>query len=637
MSLTLKSIFYSLVCLFFSHSLLYAQNYGAKFEVNSEIGCDQFTVVATDLSGAEDKIAVNYDWGDGSPLDTAVAHTYDQPGIYTIIQTVANADPRQDTVVVEVIDHYPPEFLLLNCKGMSASVIVRDTLYEAYEIQWGDGNSDIVLANALNSHAYNAFNNFDVTVKGLINGSQSATDSSNFNCSSNTKRLNMIVDMAAAAITQIQVVDTDVGNGKLSIDYALAPDNNYLIEIREQNQASFIIIDTINQITNPTNYILENLNTRDNYYCISITSFDPCDGQTLQSNIGCSVHLQTNALSQQNELLWQTSSTDFLNYAIYKDGTQLANVPTQNNQRYIDDQVACGVTYQYAVSMHENNGFLSISDTSFVTAISTEAPDPIINITATVEGENILVSWEEPINFLAVGYIISRSIDGDSFEVLDTLDQTSFVDEGLFTHSTSYTYKIAYYDGCGNLSSESVLASQILLVEEYERALSWSDYEGWENGVRAYLLEKYDENGQLIETLDLGQSTGYTEDQQNNPFQYVLYKIIAIPRDVFLEAAESNILEVIYPSRVVFPNAFSPNGDGINDMFTFKSRYITSTTMKIYNRWGELVFQTSDADQGWDGTVNGKAAPLGTYIHYTQLTDDMGITFIKSGEIVLIR
>jgi hypothetical protein len=373
------------------------------------------------------------------------------------------------------------------------------------------------LANALNSHAYNAFNNFDVTVKGLINGSQSATDSSNFNCSSNTKRLNMIVDMAAAAITQIQVVDTDVGNGKLSIDYALAPDNNYLIEIREQNQASFIIIDTINQITNPTNYILENLNTRDNYYCISITSFDPCDGQTLQSNIGCSVHLQTNALSQQNELLWQTSSTDFLNYAIYKDGTQLANVPTQNNQRYIDDQVACGVTYQYAVSMHENNGFLSISDTSFVTAISTEAPDPIINITATVEGENILVSWEEPINFLAVGYIISRSIDGDSFEVLDTLDQTSFVDEGLFTHSTSYTYKIAYYDGCGNLSSESVLASQILLVEEYERALSWSDYEGWENGVRAYLLEKYDENGQLIETLDLGQSTGYTEDQQNNP------------------------------------------------------------------------------------------------------------------------
>jgi hypothetical protein len=391
LSLTFKNILYSIICLCFS-SALHAQNYGAEFEVNSEIGCDQFTVVVTDLSGAPDTVAINYDWGDGSPLDSAVSHTYDQPGIYTIIQTVANADPRQDTVVVEVIDHYPPEFLLLSCKGMSASLIVKDTLYEAYEIQWGDGNSDIVLANVLNSHAYAVFNNYDVTVKGLINGSQSAADSSNVNCSSNTKRLNMIVDLAAATINQIQVVDTDNTNGQISIDYALAPDNNYLIEIRNQNQATFTIIDTINQITNPTNYILDGLNTRENYYCISITSFDPCDGQTLQSNIGCSVHLQTNALNQQNELVWQTSSTDFLNYAIYKDGAQFANVNSQNNQQFFDNQVACGIVYNYQVSMRENNGLMSISDTSIVTAISTEVPDPIVNITATVEGQNILIS-----------------------------------------------------------------------------------------------------------------------------------------------------------------------------------------------------------------------------------------------------
>jgi len=59
--------------------------------------------------------------------------------------------------------------------------------------------------------------------------------------------------------------------------------------------------------------------------------------------------------------------------------------------------------------------------------------------------------------------------------------------------------------------------------------------------------------------------------------------------------------------------------------------------MKIYNRWGELVYQTSDVDQGWNGTVNGKQAPLGTYIYYAELVDDMGINFVKSGEIILIR
>ena len=88
---------------------------------------------------------------------------------------------------------------------------------------------------------------------------------------------------------------------------------------------------------------------------------------------------------------------------------------------------------------------------------------------------------------------------------------------------------------------------------------------------------------------------------------------------------------------MAFPNAFSPDGDGMNDIFNFESRYITAVNMKIYNRWGELVYQTSEIDKGWDGTINGKPAPLGTYIHHTELTDDMGITFVKTGEIVLIR
>ena len=100
---------------------------------------------------------------------------------------------------------------------------------------------------------------------------------------------------------------------------------------------------------------------------------------------------------------------------------------------------------------------------------------------------------------------------------------------------------------------------------------------------------------------------------------------------------ESNLLEVIYRSKVAFPNAFSPDGDGLNDIFNFESRYIMAVNMKIYNRWGELVYQTTNVDQGWDGTVNGKQAPMGAYIHHTELTDDMGITFVKSGEIILIR
>ncbi len=632
-----KHIFYAVFCNLFSFSILLGQDYGAEFEVNSEIGCDQFTVVVTDLSGAPDTVAINYDWGDGSPLDSATSHTYSRPGNYMIIQTVANADPRQDTAFIEVIEHYPPEFLLLSCKGMSASVIVEDTLYEAYEVEWGDGSSDVILANAHTIHNYAVFNNYDVTVKGLINPSQAGDDLPNLNCSSTTKRLNMINDISAATINEIRVLDTDNTNGTVSIEYTLVPGNNYLIEIKDQNQLSFQIIDTINQVTNPTSYILENLNTEDNYYCINITAFDPCDGETRPSNTGCSINIETAALNQQNQISWQTLSTDFQNYQVIKDGTQVATIGNQGTTEYNDQDVSCGILYEYQVQLQEINGLISVSDTSNAIAISTDIPDPIQNVTASIDGQNISISWEEPSAFLAVGYIIYRSSNGGPFVVLDTLSETSYTDEDLFTQSNEYTYKIIYFDACDNISAESILAVPVLLTKVYDNTITWSAYQGWENNVREYILEKYDENGQLIETINLGQSTSFIEDEEFNPYQYILYRISANPNDASLGVAYSNYLEVIYPSKVAFPNAFSPNGDGLNDIFTFESRYITSATIKIYNRWGELVYQTTDFDKGWDGTVNGKAAPLGTYIHHTELTDDMGITFVKSGEIVLIR
>lgn len=610
---------------------------GAKFDVNSEIGCNPFTVVVTDLSGAPDSVAVNYDWGDGSDLDSTEFHTYSQPGIYTIIQTVANADPRQDTVIVEVINQYPPEFLLFNCKGSFGSVMVQDTLYEAFEINWGDGNTEIAPAYSLISHDYGLISSFDVTLKGLINGGQSAVDSSNLNCSSTTKTLNMIIDIQPATINQIQVLSTDISSGSISVDYNLPPDNNYLIEIKNQAQATYTIIDTINQVLNPNNYIIQNLNTDENYYCISITAFDPCDGDMRQSNIGCSINLQSTPQNQQNLVDWNTNSSDFFIYSLYKDGSLLTNINIQGQNQYIDNQVTCGIDYQYQMTMSENNGFLSISDTSTVTAISTDVPEAIDNISATVIGQDILLNWEEPTNYLVVGYIISRSLDGINYQAIDTIATTTYTDPELFTQSTQYYYKMVYYDACGNLSEESIVSSPVLLISEYDKTITWSDYQGWVNGINEYILEKYDENGQLLESVPLGSSTSFMEDPYTNPFQFILYKIVAISNESSNGNVESNILEVIYRSKVAFPNAFSPDGDGLNDIFNFESRYISAVRMKIYTRWGELVFQTNEVDRGWDGTINGRPAPLGTYIHHTELTDEMGITFVKSGEIILIR
>jgi gliding motility-associated-like protein len=85
------------------------------------------------------------------------------------------------------------------------------------------------------------------------------------------------------------------------------------------------------------------------------------------------------------------------------------------------------------------------------------------------------------------------------------------------------------------------------------------------------------------------------------------------------------------------PNAFTPNGDGINDKVFVRGFGISKLTWRIYNRWGELVFETNDRTQGWDGTFKGARQPKEVY-HYTlsvQYSDNT--RHEKKGDITLLR
>jgi len=75
------------------------------------------------------------------------------------------------------------------------------------------------------------------------------------------------------------------------------------------------------------------------------------------------------------------------------------------------------------------------------------------------------------------------------------------------------------------------------------------------------------------------------------------------------------------PPGVYVPDAFSPNGDGLNDMFFAKGIDVTSFDMKIFNRWGELFFESTDINKGWDGTLNGKPVPNDVYVWVMDYTN----------------
>ncbi len=86
------------------------------------------------------------------------------------------------------------------------------------------------------------------------------------------------------------------------------------------------------------------------------------------------------------------------------------------------------------------------------------------------------------------------------------------------------------------------------------------------------------------------------------------------------------------------PNAFSPNGDGVNDIFRVSplNKNIL-VRLTIYNRWGQAVFQTSNPNQGWNGTYKLGRADAGTYIYYLEMTGLSGHPFTEKGTVTLLR
>jgi len=94
----------------------------------------------------------------------------------------------------------------------------------------------------------------------------------------------------------------------------------------------------------------------------------------------------------------------------------------------------------------------------------------------------------------------------------------------------------------------------------------------------------------------------------------------------------------IEPHRhAFFPNAFSPNGDGNNDLFEIYGEDIKEISLKIFNRWGEKVFETSNSLSGWDGTYKGVPQNIGVYTYEAVVTFLDNSRQIKNGTVTLLK
>ncbi len=104
-------------------------------------------------------------------------------------------------------------------------------------------------------------------------------------------------------------------------------------------------------------------------------------------------------------------------------------------------------------------------------------------------------------------------------------------------------------------------------------------------------------------------------------------------------ATDSITIRISEETILDLPNAFSPgSGTSVNDELKIIKRGLaTLNFFRIYNRWGQLVFETKDIDQGWNGRFKGTVQPMGAYVYVIDATTSTGKRFYKQGNVTLIR
>ena len=121
------------------------------------------------------------------------------------------------------------------------------------------------------------------------------------------------------------------------------------------------------------------------------------------------------------------------------------------------------------------------------------------------------------------------------------------------------------------------------------------------------------------------------------PLETTEYRVEVIDSNYCI-AYDTVVVAVNKNSPMFVPNAFTPNGDGVNDRFQVANiAFNKLVEMRVFNRWGQQVCNTTDNRQGWDGTLNGTPQEAGVYQYLIRVALADGNIRVFKGDVTLIR
>lgn len=346
----------------------------------------------------------------------------------------------------------------------------------------------------------------------------------------------------------------------------------------------------------------------------------------------------------QTQLSWSPASTSEARYRLWAETPADVFVVAQDlaDTTFLFD--ACSFEGQFYVEVVTGQTACNSRSNASERIVHENAPptpSPLCQV--SWQGQAVAFSWVATTTEDFQAYRLYRLQPRQAEALLaeiDRLPQTTYVDSSP-VDAPGTCYVLEVWDACNQVVRSEPHCPVTLSLEEgeFEVGLAWSAYEGW-SAVAGYELWEVSDSLQprLLGSFGRDERGFLDQEVRENQGSYC-YRVKAQGTGPGCEGESwSNLACATFRPSIFLPNAFTPNGDGINDEFRIQGLFVRTYHLQVFDRWGQLVFESRDPGIHWDGqNTRGQSVPEGVYLYRLRLEGFEGDRFERGGSITLIR
>lgn len=637
-------------------SLTDAKEFQIVFDENTVSGTTSCISYAVQIDGVP--VGSSFNKGDVFELKSITS-----PGVKRLTYDAScNGTGRTGIPIdITVLDDSPPIVRSSYCAGRRLQINISKVLYDQYKLEItspaGTETTTEVPSEQGGVHIINkTFSGSDTEKRTITITPEYVYTVRGLGGTINTKHISPkstfdafpIESLIKAEIQQVEIA-ASTAPGSALLQLSRNNNQNYLLQTRVLGQPEYIIADTLKANTlenqpalSPHSATVGLTTPQSIQYQLRLRAYDQC-GNTLDSDpITTLLISSTSNINENTATAFELGTFAPYTYSFSVNGVSAfaqTEATTTNAVSYKDQNIRCNELYCYraeAVYNQSKSEKRSISALSCVLGQKPTALAPVSGLHSSYGKDTIQVDlfWNAATTSGVVYSIVGVNRNGTSTNAFSTT-ATRLTLKGQIL---SDCFKVRVVDNCGQ-SEDRYTCPPVAsgkVDNMLQNSIRWTPYVSSDTtpvvGVQVEYSYYDSESGTVVL---IGSFPGQESEAIHNPIdenhQLVLYKVILTLDDgTIIYSTSTPVIQLL---RLWTPSAFTPDKNGLNDLYQPKGLFFKTFEIKIYNRWGELVYASSDKDKGWDG---GGHSP-GLYHYYVRVEDAYGNEIKRNGTIDLIR